>query len=69
MTLFFDVIFQKLCNFQILACSVQFRNLRNLEIAQRILRIRKLRTMVVQSRDCTVSVRNLEIVQYLLLAQ
>jgi len=55
-------------------CSAQFRNLRNLEIALRILRIRKLRTNLeiahsilrlrstfAQSRDCAVRLRNLEI--------
>ena len=39
-------------------CSAQSGNLRNLEIALRILRIPRLRR---QSRDCVTLVRNLEI--------
>ena len=55
-------------------CSAQFRNLRNLKIALRILRIQKLRTNLeiahsilrlrstfAQSRDCAVRLCNLEI--------
>ena len=55
-------------------CSAQFRNMRNLEIAQRILGILKLRTNLeiacaisrlrtasAQSRDCATALRNLEV--------
>jgi len=61
-------------------CSAQSGNLRNLEIALRILRIRKLRTNLeiaqwvyaisrlrstsAQSRDCAAPVRNLVIAQH-----
>ena len=44
-------------------CSAQSGNLRNLEIALRILRIPRLRTVVTRSRDCTIHLRNLEIAQ------
>ena len=40
-------------------CSTQSENLRNLEIALRILRILKLRTTVTRSRDCAPIARNL----------
>jgi len=64
----------------LLICSAQSGNLRNLEIALRILRIRKLRTNLeiaqwvyaisrlrgssAQSRDCAAPVRNLEIARH-----
>ena len=35
-------------------CSAQSGNLRNLEIALRILRIPRLRTVVTRSRDCAI---------------
>ena len=48
-------------------CSAQFRNLRNLEIALRILGIPKMRAnleiVAAQSRDCTAILHNLEIAQ------
>ena len=44
---------------QLCICSVQSENLYNLEIALRSLRIPRLRTIVVQSWDCTTIVRNL----------
>ena len=61
-------------NIYIYICSAQSENLRNLEIALRILRIPRLRSNLKieqaisrlsrQSRDCAARVRNLEIVQH-----
>ena len=47
-----------MCHFTYI-CSAQSENLRNLEIALRILRIPRLRTIVARSRDCATIVRNL----------
>ena len=44
-------------------CSAQSGNLRNLEIALRILGIPRLRTIVARSRDCAIHLRDLEIAQ------
>ena len=44
-------------------CSAQSDNLRNLEIALRILRTPRLRTIVARSQDCALHLCNLEIAQ------
>ena len=54
---------RKLGNWVYCICSAQSENLRNLEIALRILRIPRLRTIVARSRDCTAILCNLKIAQ------